>query len=149
MSDVKNRIITLNTLLDQVEGCLVDVPLGPEEVGRRIYEVAYPGQEVSEENLTQLETRMEELEQSFFGSLDAINTQMAVLTQTLTQISDKLNDQGVVLNHMDDKLDRVETKIDQARVTLEKISTKLSQNRVILAFLLGAIVILVGALVLL
>lgn len=149
LSSVKTRVITLNASLDQIEEAMTDVPLTQEEVGRRIYEVAYPGQELTEANLSELEGRINEIEQSFFASLEAINTQMATLTQTLTQISEKLNDQGVVLERMDDKLDRVETKVDQARVTLEKISNKLTQNKVLLAFLLGAVVVLVGALVLL
>ena len=51
------------------------------------------------------------------------------------------------LENMDVKLDRVETKVDQAKVTLEKISTKLTQNKVLLAFLLGAVIVLLAVVI--
>lgn len=146
---VKQRIITLNTSLEHIEEGLTSVPLTHEEMGKRIYEVAYPGQEINEENITVIEERFQEIEKSFFESLQQVNTQMSLITDTLTNISDKLGDQGIVLEGIDIKLDRVETKVDQARITLEKISAKLSQNRALLAFLLGAVVILLGALILL
>jgi hypothetical protein len=148
LSTVKSRIYTLNASLDQLETGLTDIPLTQEEMGKRIYEVAYPGQELSEKNLTAIEERFQEIEKSFFESLQQVNQQMAFITETVTQISDKLSNQGVVLENMDVKLDRVETKVDQAKVTLEKISTKLTQNKVLLAFLLGAVVILLAVIVL-
>ena len=147
LSTVKNRVITLNASLDQIEEGLTTVPLTQEEMGKRIYEVAYPGQELTEKNINAIEERFQEIEKNFFASLEQVNNQMATITETLTVISDKLSDQGIVLENMDVKLDRVETKVDQARLMLEKISAKLSQNRVLLAFLLGAIVILLGAII--
>ena len=144
ISDVKSRIYTLNSSLDDIETSLTSVPLTQEELGQRIYEVAYPGQELSEANIDAIEERFQEIEKSFFESIQQVNQQMAVITEAVTQISDKLSAQGVVLDNMDVKLDRVETKIDQARVTLEKISTKLTQNKILLAFLLGAVIILLA-----
>lgn len=149
LSSVSSRVHHLSTSLDQIEEVMVEIPLTEEEVGKRIYEVAYPGQEISEENIDNIETRFQELESKFFDSLKVMQEQMHTVMSALTQISEKLSDQGVVLKQMDDKLDRVETKIDLARITLEKISKKLTQNKVILAFLLGAVIILVGALILL
>jgi DNA repair exonuclease SbcCD ATPase subunit len=149
LNSVKNRIYSLNASLEQIEEGLTSVPLTQEEMGQRIYEVAYPGQKLSEENITAIEERFQEIEKNFFESLEQVNSQMALITETLTTISDKLSNQGVVLENIDVKLDRVETKVDQARLLLEKISAKLSQNRVLLAFLLGAVVILLGALILL
>lgn len=147
LTTVKKRIYDLNTSLDQVEVGLTKIPLTQEEMGQRIYEVAYPGQELSEANIEAIEERFQEIEKSFFDSIQQVNQQMAVITEALTQISDKLGNQGVVLETMDIKLDRVETKIDQAKITLEKISTKLSQNKVLLAFLLGAVVILLAVVI--
>ena len=147
ITNVKSRIYELNTSLDKVEAGLTNIPLTQEEMGKRIYEVAYPGQELSEENITAIEERFQEIEKSFYDSIQQVNQQMAVITEALTQISDKLGNQGVVLEYMDVKLDRVETKVDQAKVTLEKISTKLTQNKVLFAFLLGAVVILIAVLV--
>ena len=144
LTTVKSRIYNLNASLDQIESGLTNVPLTQEEMGQRIYEIAYPGQELSEENITAIEDRFQEIEKSFFDSIQQVNQQMAVITEALTQISEKLSDQGVVLENMDVKLDRVETKVDQAKVTLEKISTKLTQNKILLAFLLGAVVILLA-----
>lgn len=144
ISMVRSRIYSLNASLDKIETGLTNVPLTQEELGQRIYEVAYPGQELSEANINAIEERFQEIEKSFFDSIQQVNQQMAVITEALTQISEKLNTQGVVLENMDVKLDRVETKVDQAKVTLEKISTKLTQNRVLLAFLLGAVIILLA-----
>ena len=144
ISSVKSRIYTLNTSLDEIESGLINVPLNQEEMGQRIYDVAFPGQELTEANITAIEERFQEIEKSFFESIQQVNQQMSVITETLTQISDKLSNQGVVLDNMDVKLDRVETKVDQAKVTLEKISTKLTQNKILLAFLLGAVVILLA-----
>ena len=144
LTGVKSRIYNLNASLDQIESGLINVPLTQEEMGQRIYEVAYPGQELTEENISAIEARFQEIEKSFFDSIQQVNQQMSVITEALTQISEKLGDQGVVLENMDVKLDRVETKVDQAKVTLEKISTKLTQNKILLAFLLGAVVILLA-----
>ena len=147
LTTVKSRIYNLNTSLDQLETGLTNIPLTQEEMGQRIYEVAYPGQKLSEENISAIEERFQEIEKSFFDSIQQVNQQMAVITEALTQISDKLSNQGVVLDNMDVKLDRVETKVDQAKVTLEKISTKLTQNKVLLAFLLGAVVVLLAVVI--
>lgn len=144
LTDVKSRIYNLNASLDQIESGLTNIPLTQEEMGQRIYEVAYPGQELTEANITAIEQRFQEIERSFFDSIQQVNQQMAVITEALTHITEKLSDQGVVLENMDVKLDRVETKVDQAKVTLEKISTKLTQNKILLAFLLGAVIILLA-----
>jgi hypothetical protein len=57
--------------------------------------------------------------------------------------------QGVTLTGIDQKLDRVESKLSKAEKSLRDISKKMTQNRVLLAFLGGSALAAIGALAIL
>ena len=145
---IKSKIHNLNVSVDQIEDIFEKMPR-EEEIGQRIYELSYPGeQSVDPEKLYLLEQRLHEMETLFFDSLTKITEQMGTITQTLTTISEILNEQGIVINSIDVKIDRVETKVDQAKVTLEKISKKVTENKLLLAFIAGVIVFAIAVLIL-
>lgn len=138
-STVKSRIHNINVSIDKVEELFEQVPT-QEELGQRVYELAYPGEQVTEKRLEEIELRFKEMEEKFFDSVKAVTDQMKTITLSLTKISDQLEEQGIVVNNIDMKLDRVETKMDKALVTLDKISKKITQNKLLIAFLAGVVI---------
>ncbi len=136
---VKSRVHNITLSIDKIEDLFETMP-SQEEAGKRVYELAYPGQEITTGRIEEIESRFKEMEEKFIDSVKTVTDQMQNITGSLTRISDQLEEQGIVVNNIDVKLDRVETKMDKAMVTLDKISKKISQNKVLLAFIAGVLV---------
>jgi hypothetical protein len=146
-SSVKSRIHDINLSIDKVEDIFETIP-SQEEVAKRVYELSYPGEEVTEKRIDEIEIRFKEMEEKFIDSVKSLTDQMQTITNSLTRLTELTEEQGVVVNNIDIKLDRVETKMDKAIATLEKISRKISQNKLLLAFIAGVVVLALAALIL-
>ncbi len=139
LQTVKSRVHNITLSIDKIEDLFESMP-SQEEAGKRVYELAYPGEEITVSRIEEIESRFKEMEEKFIESVKTVTDQMQTITSSLTKISDQLEEQGIVVNNIDVKLDRVETKMDKAMVTLDKISKKISQNKVLLAFIAGVLV---------
>jgi methyl-accepting chemotaxis protein len=143
---VKSRIHEINLSIDKVEEMFETIP-SQEEVAKRVYELTYPGEEVTIKRIDEIESRFKEMEERFIESVKTVTDQMQNITSSLTRLTELTEEQGVVVNNIDIKLDRVETKMDKAIATLDKISRKISQNKLLLAFIAGVLVIALAALI--
>ena len=118
-------------------------PTSNDEIGNRIYELAYPGESVTSQNVGTLEERLKILENTFLTSMDQMNAQLGQLSQSLTTLTNRLDEQGVKIDQIDEKITEVDSKLQKVQSTLGKISKKLTQNRTLLALLAGSVIALV------
>lgn len=141
---------TLANISESVESMdLKAVPPASDEMGNRIYELAYPGEAVTSQNVGTLEERLQILENSFLTSMDQLNAQMNQISQSLTTLTQRLDEQGIKIDKIDEKITEVDTKLQKVQSTLGKISRKLTQNRTLLALLAGSVIALIIVVVLL
>jgi DNA repair ATPase RecN len=147
MQSLRGTLSKINDSVDSMD--LHAVPLEGEEVGNRIYEIAYPGEVVTSTNVGTLEERLQMLENSFLASMDQMNVQMNQISTNLLTLTERLDEQGVKIDRIDEKITEVQTKLQKIQSTLTKISRKLTQNRTLLALLAGSVIALVVVIVIL
>ena len=141
---------TLGNISESIESMdLRAAPIANDEIGNRIYELAYPGESVTSQNVGTLEERLKILENSFLTSMDQMNAQMTQISENLTTLTQRLNEQGVKLDKIDEKITEVDTKLQKVQSTLGKISRKLTQNRTLLVLLAGSVIALIVVIIIL
>ena len=141
---------TLGTISESIESMdLRAAPPANDEMGNRIYELAYPGETITSQNVGTLEERLQILENSFLTSMDQMNVQLNQISQNLTTLTRRLDEQGVKIDKIDEKITEVDSKLQKVQSTLGKISRKLTQNRTLLALLAGSVIALVIVIVVL
>ncbi len=148
INDTKQKMKLLRGTLAKISNSVDSMdlnaaPLEGEEVGNRIYELAYPGEAVSSEKIVTLEEKLQILENSFLTSMDQMNAQMNQISTNLALLTKRLDEQGVKIDRIDEKITAVDTKLQKVQSTLTKISRKLTQNRTLLALLIGSVIALV------
>ena len=154
LSSTKQKMQSLRGTLAKI-GDSVDMmdiqatPLKGEEVGNRIYELAYPGESISQRKVGTLEEKLQLLENSFLTAMDQMNAQMNQISSNLTTLTKRLDEQGVKIDQIDTKITDVASKLQKIQTTLGKISKKLTQNRTLLALLVGSVIALVIVIVIL
>ncbi|UCG90697.1 MAG: hypothetical protein JSU57_02915 [Candidatus Heimdallarchaeota archaeon] len=141
---------TLANISESIESMdLQAAPPASDEMGNRVYEIAYPGEAITSQNVGTLEERLQILENSFLTSMDQMNAQMNQISQGLTTLTQRLEEQGVKIDKIDEKITEVDNKLQKVQSTLGKISRKLTQNRTLLALLAGSVIALVIVIVIL
>ena len=154
LKNTKHKMQTLRGTLSKIDESVDSMdlhaaPLEGEEVGNRIYEIAYPGEAITSTNVGTLEERLQMLENSFLASMDQINAQMNKISSNLLTLTKRLEEQGVKIDRIDEKITDVQSKLQKIQFTLAKISRKLTQNRTLLALLAGSVIALVIVIVIL
>jgi chromosome segregation ATPase len=147
MQILRGTLSKIDESIDSMD--LRAAPLEGEEVGNRIYEIAFPGEAINSKNVGTLEERLQMLENSFLASMDQINGQMNQISSNLLTLTHRLEEQGVKIDRIDEKITDVQSKLQKIQSTLTKISRKLTQNRTLLALLAGSVIALVIVIVIL
>ncbi|MFX0084577.1 MAG: hypothetical protein ACFFAU_02805 [Candidatus Hodarchaeota archaeon] len=141
---------TLGNISESIESMdLRAAPPENDEMGSRIYELAYPGESITSKNVGTLEERLKILENSFLASMDQLNAQISQISLNLTTLTKRLDEQGVKIDRIDEKITEVDSKLQRVQSTLGKISRKLTQNRTLLALLAGSVIALVVVIIIL
>ncbi len=141
---------TLGNISESIESMdLRAAPPADDEMGNRIYELAYPGESITSKNVGTLEERLKILENSFLTSMDQLNGQISQISLNLTTLTQRLDEQGVKIDRIDEKITEVDSKLQKVQSTLGKISMKLTQNRTLLALLAGSVIALVVVIIVL
>ncbi|MFX0094181.1 MAG: hypothetical protein ACFFBD_20755 [Candidatus Hodarchaeota archaeon] len=147
-SNTREKLRQISNALGKMKVSLTVLP-SSEEMGKRIYTLAYPGsQEVSTEKLIELEARLENLEYSFYEAFETLNTRMKTMVDAMQTMGHELQKQGLRLEQIDQKVDEVNTRLERATEQLVEISKKLMSNKTILAFIIGAVASAIAVLVL-
>jgi archaellum component FlaC len=147
MQSLRNTLVHIGDSVDSMD--LQATPLEGEDVGNRIYELAYPGETVTSKKVITLEEKLQMLENSFLESMDQMNAQMNQISTNLATLTRRLDEQGVKIDQIDTKITAVDNKLQKIQSTLAKISKKLTQNRTLLALLAGSVIALVVVIVIL
>ena len=147
MQSLRGTLAKIGDSVDTME--IQAAPLEGEEVGNRIYELAYPGESISQSKVGTLEEKLQMLENSFLSAMDQMNAQMNQISSNLTTLTKRLDEQGVKIDQIDTKITDVASKLQKIQTTLGKISKKLTQNRTLLALLAGSVIALVIVIVIL
>lgn len=141
---------TLADISESIESMdLQAAPPASDEMGNRIYELAYPGEAITSQNVGTLEEKLQILENSFLTSMTELNEKMNQISTSLTTLTKRLDEQGVKIDQIDEKITEVDNKLQKVQSTLGKISRKLTQNRTLLALLAGSVIALVIVIVIL
>ncbi|UCE15030.1 MAG: hypothetical protein JSV04_07585, partial [Candidatus Heimdallarchaeota archaeon] len=141
---------TLANISESIESMdLQAAPPASDEMGNRIYELAYPGEAITSQNVGTLEEKLQILENSFLTSMTEMNEKMNQISASLTTLTKRLDEQGVKIDQIDEKITEVDNKLQKVQSTLVKISRKLTQNRTLLALLAGSVIGLIIVIVLL
>lgn len=141
MQLLRGNLASIGESIDSMD--LKAAPPASDEMGNRIYELAYPGEAITSQNVGTLEDRLQILENSFLTSVDQLNVQLNQISQNLTTLTQRLDEQGVKIDKIDEKITEVDSKLQKVQSTLGKISRKLTQNRTLLALLAGSVIALV------
>lgn len=148
IQQTKIKMSTLKSTLSHVKESVQNMDMetsttSNETMGKRVYELAYPGESISSEKVETLEERLKKLENNFLSSMDDLNTQIEKISLNLQQLTTKLDSQGVKIDNIDEKIDIMDSKLDKVQKKLVSISRKLTQNRTLLALLTGSVIALV------
>ncbi|MFX0123828.1 MAG: hypothetical protein ACFFAE_09340 [Candidatus Hodarchaeota archaeon] len=147
MHIMRETLANIGESIDSMD--LKAAPPASDEMGNRIYELAFPGEAVTSQNVGTLEERLQILENSFLTSMDQMNVQLNQISQSLNTLTRRLDEQGVKIDKIDEKITEVDSKLQKVQSTLGKISRKLTQNRTLLALLAGSVIALVIVIVVL
>jgi len=148
IKDVRTRVATVGSALRQLDESIRSMP-SEEEMGQRIYEIAFPNEKLDDKKVDELEERLKKIELGFVESMQQLKDQMNDISGSLAEMHGKLASQGVKLDSIDEKIDIVDSRLVRLQKSLVEISAKISQNRTLMAFLAGAVIVLVGALIIL
>ncbi|MHA2271294.1 MAG: hypothetical protein ACXACI_05485 [Candidatus Hodarchaeales archaeon] len=146
--DVRSRVNTVGSALQQLEHSIQSMP-SEEEMGQRIYEIAFPNEKLDDKKAEELEERLKEIELGFVENMQELKDRMNDISSTIAEMHTKLADQGVKLDTIDEKIDIMDSRLVRLQKSLVEISAKISQNRTLMAFLAGAVIIAVAALIIL
>lgn len=146
--DVRNKVTTVNSALGQLEKSIQSMP-SEEEMGQRIYEIAFPNEKLDDKKADELEARLKEIELGFVENMQELKDRMNDISGTIAEMHTKLAAQGVKLDTIDEKIDIMDSRLVRLQQSLVEISAKISQNRTLMAFLAGAVIIAVAALIIL
>ena len=78
------------------------------------------------------------------SALGDVGTQISLIKSALDNMAGQLDEQGVVLTNIDEKIEVLDTKMDKAQDLLVKISKKITGNRVIMLVIAGTATALIA-----
>ncbi|OLS22354.1 MAG: hypothetical protein HeimC2_29900 [Candidatus Heimdallarchaeota archaeon LC_2] len=137
---IKSNRSNLSELEDNLKKLEIIISSGKssmEMLGQAAINVAIPG-ETSEKAMNELESRINSMENNVSESMNNLNAQISLIKSALDNMAGQLDEQGVVLVNIDEKIDVLDSKLDKAQEMLIKISRKLTGNRVIMLVVAGS-----------
>lgn len=146
MKRIKGNKETLGELEDnfnKLEMVLTSSTSSLENISEAYVNTAIPGKKDSGA-LEELESKMELMQENMSNALGDINTQISLIKSALDNMAGQLDEQGVVLTNIDEKIEVLDTKMDKAQDLLVKISKKITGNRVIMLVIAGTATALIA-----
>jgi hypothetical protein len=138
----KNRIKTNKSNLEGLEDNLakLDMILNSsqgnfEAFGQQYMDLIAPGRKSDDEAIKELEDKMSIMQTNMVEAMGQLSGQIRVMKSALDNIAGQLDEQGVVLDGIDTKIDVLDTKMDKANDLIKKVSNQINNNR--LLFLVG------------
>ncbi len=92
-----------------------------------------------EKAISTFEERLKRMEENFANSISDMSASISLIKSSLDNMAGQLEEQGVVLTNIDQKVDVLDTKLDKAQELIEKVSKQITGNRVIILITATAI----------
>ncbi|MFX0094180.1 MAG: hypothetical protein ACFFBD_20750 [Candidatus Hodarchaeota archaeon] len=147
VKEARSKIGGLSSRLAEMQDIFTSQPQDPEELGKRIYNVAYPGQDLNLDNIEEFENRVSNFETNFLDVFKELSSQMDDVAKGLEDIAADIQSQGVKMDSIDEKLDIASGFVLKAEQAITEIQQKLAQNKKLIIVLGVVIVGLASALV--
>ena len=139
MKRIKGNKDTLGELEDnfnKLEMVLTSSTSSLENISEAYVNTATLGRQ-DNKSLEDLENKMEVMQENMASAMGDINTQISLIKSALDNMAGQLDEQGVVLTNIDEKIDVLDTKMDRAQALLKKISKQITGNRIIMLVIAG------------
>ncbi len=107
-----------------------------ESLGEAYIKTAVPGK-ADEKSLKELERRMENMQENVSDAMGDLTAQISLIKSALDNMAGQLDEQGVILSDIDEKIDIIDGKLDKAQAMLKKISRQITGNRVLMLVIAG------------
>ncbi|MDH5404058.1 MAG: hypothetical protein OEY49_16290 [Candidatus Heimdallarchaeota archaeon] len=133
----KGNLAELEDNLSKLELLLSTSNSSLETIGETYLKTAATGKEVDNSTLIELEKKMEKMQENMSDAMNDMNAQIRLIKTALDNMAGQLDEQGLILEDIDDKIDVIDTKMDKAQDMLKKISNKITGNRLIMLAVIG------------
>ncbi len=146
----RQKVKSVSNALEGLQESLVTVDEEKTaELGKRVYELTYPGEEVVSSKLDELEQRIENLERNYVKSMEEVHQQMQQLHQALQKLAVGLQEQGVKIESVETKIQEVDSRLEQIEGKLEKVVKAMTGKRFVLGVITGVITTLLAVILVL
>ncbi len=89
--------------------------------------------------IEKIEERMNQLESNVATAMEQLTSQIVLIKNSLDNMAGQLEEQGVVLHGIDQKVDVLDSKLDKAQELIKEVSRKITGNRVIILIAITAV----------
>lgn len=146
----RQKVKSVSEALDGLQDSLVTVDEEKTaELGKRVYELTYPGEEIVSSKLDELEQRIENLERNYVKSMEEVHHQMQQLHEALQKLAAGLQEQGVKIESVQTKIQEVDSRLDKIEGKLEKVVKAMTGRRFVLGVVTGVITTLLAVILVL
>ncbi len=146
----RQKVKAVSEALEGLQSSLVTVDEEKTaELGKRVYELSYPGEEIISSKLEELEQRMENLERNHIKAMEEIHQQMQQLHHALQRLAVNLQEQGVKIEEVEGKIQEVDSRLEKIEGKLEKVVKAMVGKKFVLGVITGVITTLLAVILLL
>ncbi len=92
-----------------------------------------------DEAIKKVEERMNQLEGNIAEAMSQLTAQIGLIKNSLDNMAGQLEEQGVIIKGIDEKVDVLDSKLDKAQQLIKEVSRKITGNRVIILIAITAI----------
>ncbi len=92
-----------------------------------------------DEAIRKVEERMNQMESNIAEAMSQLTAQIGLIKNSLDNMAGQLEEQGVIIKGIDEKVDVLDTKLDKAQKLIKEVSRKITGNRVIILIAITAI----------
>lgn len=131
----KNHLSELEDNLAKLDMVLNSSSENFEAMGKEYMNMVMPNQKHDDTAVKELEKKMSEMQMNIAEAMGQLSGQIRVMKTAMDNIAGQLDEQGVVLEGIDSKIDVLDTKLDKAQDLIKKVSNQITNNR--LLFLLA------------
>jgi len=135
----KDNLDMLNDSLAKLEIVLTSSHNNFEAMESEYMKAIMPETSGDNQAIKDLETRMDQMEGNIAEAMQHLSGQVRLIKSSMDNMAGQLDEQGVVLEDIDGKIDVLDTKLDKAQELIKKVSKQITNGR--LLFLFGFITV--------
>ncbi len=137
----KNRIKSNKENLDMLQDSLAKLEMvltssqnNIEAMETEYVQALMPEAGSDKQAIKELEAKMEQMEGNIAEAMQHLSGQIRLIKSAMDNMAGQLDEQGVVLEGIDGKIDVLDTKLDKAQELIKKVSRQITNGRVLFLF---------------